>query len=389
MKRRHFLRLAALAPWTVRPAAAALAAAAPPTPRAAPVGVGNRPALTALNAALQVEARQARDPWSICHAMLGAGTNLTLENGAGAVDHLVKNFLKHDADGGPYFDVNGNGVLLGEQHPFLVLKNWVELKIHPELWKPLTDTGLKKFRMPATQEQWDDIAWLLWAVARQPACTAQTAVGPDKITLGAVAMGALERVEKGDEAVEAALKAGGVENFQRLSSGDAAARDSVWGFTCGGQHLLQAVLACQQGGLLPATTRPRVAARLATFQKRIVGESNFRKAEKQKAMAAGVEATLAEHQTALALLKLNGHALATLGRAREAGFGPATDLLAAARGAADRLEQSQLAFQMRVPLAPYLVSIRTKSAANWRLWLGDGCHAMDGFGFWKELARRG
>lgn len=392
LDRRHFLRLAALAPLTLPPVSAALAAAfssalAAPVP-ASPAGLGTRPALIALRAALRVEARQANDPWSICHAMLGIGPDLRLENGQVAVDYLFTNFLKHEADGGPYFEVAGHGTLMGEQHPFLVLKKCVELKLRPELWKPLADTGLRKLRMPATQDEWDDITWLLWAVAKQPGFAADTRVGPDRVRLDAVALGALERVERADLPVEAAWKAGGALGFQRPSSGDAAAHDSVWGFTCGGQHLLQSVVACQEMGFLPAATRPRVEACLATLQRRLVGESNFRQAEKKKATAAGMDVTLVEHQSALALLKLNGHALETFGRARDAGFGDAVALLAGAHGDADRLEQSQLAFQMRVPLAPYLASIRTKSAANWRLWLGDGCHALHGFGYWKELARR-
>lgn len=111
----------------------------------------------------------------------------------------------------------------------------------------------------------------------------------------------------------AALKAGGEPDFRRPSSGDPAARDSVRDFTCGGQHLLQTVIACQEWGFLPNATRPRVEARLAALQRRLVGESNFRQAEKKKATAAGVDVTLVEHQSALALLKLNGHALETFG----------------------------------------------------------------------------
>ena len=80
-------------------------------------------------------------PLALAKGVTGIGPGLKLENGQVAVDYLFTNFLKHEADGGPYFEVAGHGALMGEQHPFLVLKKCVELKLRPELWKPLADTG--------------------------------------------------------------------------------------------------------------------------------------------------------------------------------------------------------------------------------------------------------
>lgn len=376
MLRRDFLALAALLPWTTAAAGRALAAAAGDV-------IPGSPGLTQLRRALLVEAAEAQDPWSICHAMLGAGPGLRLKSGAVAVEFMIDTFLKRDADGGAWFERGGSGGVLGEQHPHLVLKKLIEMKLHPELWKPLTETALRTLKLPSTQNGWDDVTWLLWSVAQQPGYTAETRVGGGTLRLGDLALGALDRAERADQPVEASLKANGVERFVRLSASDPASRDSVWGFTCGGQHFLQTVMACQKSGLLPSATRSRTEARLATFLKRVEGEGNFRTAEKQKALAAGVDTATAEHQTALALLKLHGHALETLGRARDAGFGAKPALLAAAGDIRKKLEASQLGFQMKINLAALLPSLRAKNPSYWRLWLGDGCHALHGLEYWS------
>jgi hypothetical protein len=362
----------------LRPLIVAVGCATPPRENAQRL----TPALKVLRDVLQTEAQEAADPWSICHAMLGVGPTLQLTNGKPAIDHLIETFLRRDANGRPYFEVEGSNGQVGEQHPFLVLKKLVEMNLQPELWRPLAEGGLEKQRRPLNAADWDGITWLLWAAVQLPGYSAGTVVGPDKVTLGDLAQGVVERVELGDRPVEASLSTNGEAGFKRPSANDPSARDSIWRYTCGGQHLLQTLIACQERGYLPAEARTRVEARIVTFVRRLNGEANSRSGERRRGLEEKVDPRMVEHYYALDILKLLGHGLETLGRARDAGLGSEPALARAAREAIQRLDASQVGLQRTMALGPFLASMRQKSPVTWRQWIGDGCHTLHGLGYW-------
>jgi hypothetical protein len=145
---------------------------------------------------------------------------------------------------------------------------------------------------------------------------------------------------------------------------------------------VQAVIASFEAGLIPASEKKRILTTIDLLPKRVVAETGFREREKAAAVSAKVAPLVAQHQCRLSLLKLNGHAMDTLGRARDAGLGEAAALRDAASWSRATLERTVGDFQAMADLARYLPAIRTGEPGTWRLWFGDTCHAIHGLSLW-------
>lgn len=335
-----------------------------------------------LRTVISGEARFADSPWAISHALLAFGPELTLEGGEKAVHRLTTKLLRDDPAKGPHFELTGTPEAIGEMHPHLAFKTLAETGVEAELRARLAAAAMKNFQFPVTYENWDDTAWLLTALILSPGFSSTTKLGSSGRTLGDLAQGALSQVEAGDALVARSLAEGGVENFRRPSGGKGTEESGIWAFTCGGQHLLQASITAFQKGVLPASERERLAARIKLLPQRVAGESGFREREKAGALAKGADPIVAQHNCTLSLLKLNGHAMETYAKARDAGLGNPTELKTSADQCHATLERTVGEFQAKADLTKYLPLIRTGQPPTWRLWFGDGCHAIHGVGMW-------
>lgn len=324
---------------------------------------------------LQQEAGAVVNPWVLAHLALAFGPDIQ-----DACSRLENDFLKRRADfiG---FDIHGPGGSLGEVHPHLVLKTWTELGWNEALCRELAAAAIESFRWPTNYEEWNDTAWLLEALGRL-GYDAQTPIAGNH-TLAELTVGALTRVEEAHRVVEAALARRAKQGFQRPGGAGPPSIAGIWAYTCGGQHLLQGVLVAAEHGLLPATEKDRLRRRVSVFLERLEGETEFRLAERKRALGAGISPIRVEAQYLRSLLKLHGHGLETLARAQRANMAPASEIEAAARASREFvLTMPQQLLDRGVDLVALMPKFRNQAPLDWQLWFGDGCHAIRGLSYW-------
>lgn len=327
------------------------------------------------------EARENESPWAIAHALLALGDTLEWE-GKRAVPRLRERWLRVKGDG----EARRVGFrlvraeTLGEQHPHLVLKNLAERGMGSDLVEELVGSAARDFRAPSTWQDWNDVAWLVEGLAWRNA--PPPPLGEQRIDVRELAVGMLERLEAADERIEAEL-AKGPRRFERPSGEGDLEAAGTYAYTCGGLHVLQALLKSAERGWLDDRERERLAARVVTFARRLEAECAFRDREFQRAVAAGAEPTVARRMRSMFLLKLVGHGLEIAARTRSAGleFGPrekrrVDDAFAEAR---QRVEDGLIEFCTGFdPSDTLLPSLRGRGHPFWELWFGDGCHALRG-----------
>ncbi len=346
-------------------------------PPSASVRTADPSAIGALRSALSVEARYADDPWALSHALLAFGPDFPLESKTTLLERLESLAIPDSVDGARY-ELFGADGRMGEMHPHLVFKTLAGAGLAPDLCARLGHAVHEKAWTPASTEEWNDTAWLIEALARSaPADAAEDAKRRQ------LAGGILARVEAADRVTAGLFDASGT--LTRPKGGGDPSESGIWAYTCGGQHLLQGLLVAAGKGLLAKEDRPRIEASMALFLRRVKGEAAFRDAEKEEAIAAGVNRLLAEHNGMVQVLKLEGHALETLARARDAGIGDPVELRRAATGIRDDMETRLAAFRSVLDLGKLLPSVRAGDPGTWRKWFGDGCHALHGLSLWPDL----
>ena len=338
--------------------------------------------LAELERVLGTEARLARDPWTLAHTLLAFGPGFQVDGGRTVSEALIQDHLREIPGVGPGFELLGDERNPGEVHPHLVLKALVGSGAEAELCGRLARSAAASFRAPWGYQAWNDVAWLLESLARLEEFDGSSALGGN-LRLGEVAVGTLEQVELADRVVEQALAGGGADGFQRPSADGPPEQSGIWAYTCGGQHLLQSVLVSLERGTLPESERARVQARVDTFLTRLDAEARFRDRERQRAIDRGVARRSAYCQHAVAVLKLYGHGLETLARARDAGLEPAATLADAARQTRSRLARVLEELRAEATLENLLPELRKRDMSVWRLWFGDGCHALHGVSLWE------
>ncbi|MFQ5654244.1 MAG: hypothetical protein ACE5GW_05895 [Planctomycetota bacterium] len=355
-------------------------------------------AVTAFAERLRAEIGADSDPWTLAHGLLGLGAGLEVEGERASV-LLIRRWLGEDPRRGPSFELKGDGGRLGEQHPHLVLKTFAELGIEPALSERLARAATGSFDPPRDFEGWNDSAWLLDATAHLEAWGRDRALGGTSaatgdsaraaMTVGELALGVLARVEEGDRRVEEALDLGGEEGFTRPSGTGEPAESGIYAYTCGGQHLLGAVIAAAGAGFYGDDALPRVRARVEVLIGRLEGEFRFRAREEERAIAAGISPIRARREGAQALLKLLGHGLENLARAHAAGLGDRARLTEAMERQRARLEEVFRAYLEELdPEGTIFPSLREGEPERWQRWFGDGCHALRGWSLSEEILRR-
>lgn len=332
-----------------------------------------------LAAVLRAEVGEVPVPWVLGHGLLAFGASLELADGEGAGELLFRRFLRHRPEG-IGFDLLLTDGRPGEVHPHLVLKIWSEVQPGDVRNRELALAASARLARPARFEEWNDVAWFLEGAARLglPADQPLAEVG---YTLGELARDLLATLESADAVVEACLDR---SPFERPPANAPLAESGTWAYTCGGQHLLQALLVAA-----PYLTEPeehaRLLARVDVFQHRLVAEDDFRRYERERATSHGISPVEALRESALLRLKLLGHGLETLARARASGIGDPRTLSATAAWTRARLLDLLDELAREIELGQLLARLRAVDLARWQLWFGDGCHALHGLGLWEEV----
>lgn len=333
------------------------------------------------------------DPWLIAHLLLAMPTE---SERAPWLARLFDRWLE-DRNEAPRFPLHTE-TGRGEQHPDLVLKVLSEISREstgtplPAPLIPLARVAMARFEPPTTFEEWNDVAWFLQALAYLAELSTRSSDYPTDFsitgttTLGEGSTGwtveklateTLAVVETLDRVVEDALRAEGL--FVRPSATESREIAGVYATTCGGQHLLQAVVTASRAGLLPASMGDRVAGRIEVLIARLEAEEVFREREEARARAAGISATRATRHRVETTLKLHGHALETLSLAAEALPQLRSEIEGAIVKARARTE-ALLALRLQVldPQGTIVPRMRNEDPRLWELWFGDGAHALHG-----------
>ena len=275
----------------------------------------------------------------------------------------------------------------GEQHPDLVLKVLAEIAAETgdraagAFADELVPAALKSFRPPRDFRSWNDQAWFLQGVALRSLVQSkwgrETQLGESDWTFGRLAEGMLTQIERGDRVVEEALGSAG--DFVRPDGMGTEEESGIYAYSCGGQHLLQAVIDASIAGWLPESAKPRLFARLNLFSRRLAAEESFRLAESERALAAGVSELRVLRRRVEASLKLQGHALETLVAAHLAIPSHTATIdreLQLLRGKVVRLLEIRV--ERLDPNGEIGARLRAADPRAWELWFGDGAHALHG-----------
>jgi hypothetical protein len=325
------------------------------------------------------------DPWTLAHVLLALSPD-DADLRRTWIDRLEEKWLLRDELSRASFPLRSPAGR-GEQHPHLVLKVLAEVALERDdaaaraLADELAEDAIAEFSSPGDFRAWNDVAWLLHGLALLAAdagspLRAETRLGDGEFTLGSLALGALEQVERADRVVEDALAA--EAGFTRPSGDEPPEQAGIYAFTCGGQHLLQGVLAAAVVGWIPASESERIDRRVDVLVRRLDAEDDFRRREEERALAAGISELRAARMRVQSTLKLHGHALETLALARRAQTRSPRCADAAVREH-DRVIQllrlREFTIDPRGDIAPRW---RTEDPLAWELWFGDGAHALHG-----------
>lgn len=230
---------------------AEVALTAPARKAASPASLGEVPEILQTRAILdrwiRAEALDPTNPWAVKHAMLVYGGEVPLTDGRPAVEALFEDFAEIvEVDGHAWLDfpTQRAGDVRVEPHTDLLLKGMVHGGILPErqvrvngkvfhvtdlyrhsLWKAWV-VGEK-----TSGTSWDDMPWTLMALATwAPPHLAWTAEGDRPMNLDLLTHEVVTHLHAETQFLRHAMAKG--ERVRKQKQG-------IFGYTCGGAHLLQ------------------------------------------------------------------------------------------------------------------------------------------------------
>ncbi len=335
-----------------------------------------------------MHAADPKNPWALAHGITGLGRNYAASDGRKATDVIVTDFLlKNDADGGtfsgaPYgfvrYSSDGTPV---EPHTNLLAKTLVLAKV------PLSQSFKTSFgkvtlaqlvesvkrgfhHVPASDEYWHDAGWTLDLLSQtlKPGPRANFVNGAnERIDFDQVMDDAFAYLER----ATADLKAGMVQGLPQVDK----RKQGLYAHSCGGLHLVQAVLGWARHGNVKKKWGARFDEQVAILFYRLDSERRQYERALEKAPAHRLEVLVQ-------MVKFYGHFLETTGRLKtELGWKPnpaqtvsinrAKALLDNAASLLDEMH----AFEMMNELKS------TKKQVYLDL-IGDACHATHGWDYW-------
>ena len=347
-------------------------------------------ALTSLEEAVRKPASDARHPWALAHGLIAFGRDFKADDGRSAVDVIAsfaieKEVGKHKL----WLFPARQGESLVEPHRHLLVKSLLEtavpLQRRVKVSKGsevtvarLVDDARRAAQLPATDRDWHHAAWLLSALIESDQLPGKHAPAPTEELTRA----ALDQLEKDQKVV--VDYAGSLDDAFKPGSPLRTAKEKktgIYGHSCGGMHLVQAVLSSSQR-LGEATAKKRVRRQLGVLLFRYQAER------------ATLKRLLAQHPSQGLLLrgqqlKFFGHIVETLTLARELGsYDPKSEggqkLDAAMKSAAKDVakvthELTQGGVYQR------LDSIKRQREQTYLDLVGDACHAIRGLRRLRKL----
>lgn len=274
----------------------------------------------------------------------------------------------------------------GEQHPHLLLRTaaWVLPSTHTPHLRQRIERALATTTTPTHWQQINDLAWLIEAAAllKVPASTATA-----EADLGSIARLLLTAVEQSDRLVRRCLDGEGAVRPDGSLGPD---QSGTWAYTCGGMHLLSALVESFDAGYLTAADRPRLIRCLLLTTRRIPWELQFRLDEEQRALAAGISPRRAARHSVLARMKLAGHGLDLLGRCRAIDLLSAVQVEGAVSSSLAAASQIKTRMVDEVDPSGVLLSAQTEASDSetWERTFGDGCHLLRGLMIWQTHSSR-
>lgn len=187
------------------------------------------------------------DPWAVCHGVRAMGRDFTVKDGRRAVDWLLETHLAS-------VPVNGKDVLAFPQsvevHPNMFLKTMLEAGVpldygfihqgRRRTLREVVEGARALFRPSAVMDQPDMLPWSMIAFARTSSALhgRWTNAWGEAVDFNAVVGAALRLMEDASLPLMQAMRADRPES----------SKAPVHGFTCGGTHMLYALLTAVQAG---------------------------------------------------------------------------------------------------------------------------------------------
>lgn len=342
--------------------------------------------LATLEHDVKAGASDAKMPWALAHGLLAFGPHFEADDGRPAVDVIASFAVRKRVDGKTLYDFpEKKGDSLVESHDNLQVKSMLDAGVPLDrklVTADATQVTLARLvhdmqrtaHVPANDADWHQEAWTLsaWVLDQRlgDKDKLESAVNPAKLRAAA-----LTRLEQDDQVLTDfhGDPTGAFDPGSPLRQAKQK-RTGIYGHSCGGLHLVQAVIqSVMQGG--DAAQKRRLRKQLGVLL--------FRYEAERHAYAE----LLARHPEAGLVLraqqqKFFGHLLETLGLARSLGAydtrsegGRHIDrvMLEAAGDLANTVKELS-----RGGVYQRLDAIRKQREQTYLDLIGDGCHAIRG-----------
>ncbi len=349
------------------------------------VAASATPARTQLHDTCLLQAADPKNAWALAHGVTALGKSYAAADGRKATDVMVSDFLQQNggsATGAPYgfarYTADGIPV---EPHTNLITKTLVLAKM------PLTQSFKTSFgrvtlaqlvdnlkrgfhHEAASEDYWHDVGWTLDALAQTlkpgPGAVFTNGEG-QRIDFNEVMNDALSYLERST----ADLKAGMAQGLPQV----AKRKQGLYAHSCGGLHLVQAVLSWARYPAVKKAWGKRFDDQVAILFYRLESERRQYDEALEKVPTHKLEILVQ-------MVKFYGHFLETTGRlkselkwkptpAQQISVNRAKALLDHATRQLDEMR----AFDMMSELKT------TKKQVYWDL-IGDSCHASHGWDYW-------
>jgi hypothetical protein len=309
------------------------------------------------------------DPWAVAHGLRGIGRDFTITGGRRAVDYLLEDVLVT-------LPANGRGALgfagEAEVHPNAFLKTLLEAGVpldhafthegRRRTLRDVVDGARALFRPTLVTSVPNALPWSIIAMTRTTTPLRQqwTNACGEPVSLDVVVERALRLLEQASAPVAEAMREGRPETGQA----------PVHGFTCGGAHMLYALLTAVHAGYAGKDRRERVQQQVDLMVWRLSADldliERFYRAREGRA---GVDWYVLN-----AKLKLLGHGVECLAFATVHDVVGLTPSQREQRQAAVTLVRRML----RDLEARDLGEVKALDREVYRQVIGDTCHARHG-----------
>ena len=314
-------------------------------------------------------ARRRDDPWALVHAVRALGRDYTLDGGQPAVPFVLAEYLQEQAvNGGTYLAFPRKV----EVHENMFLKTFLEAGVSPLLrfsvtGRPRTlqdvvDSARALLRFSDATSR-NAIAWSIIALTRTtpPDRGIWSNAFGERVDLAKVVEAGFEAMEQASQPIQDARDRGL----------PLARQAPVHAFTCGGTHLLYALLAATQAGYTASGHRDRVRRQMDLLVYRLWADVDLMDRFYQPKLAASPQARWFLLD---ARLKFVGHVFECLR------FAERHLLYAIPPDQAPRRDRARAALDADISTLGEadLASVKAETAELYQQLVGDVCHAHHG-----------